>query len=79
MNYKIERIVEVARALIKSNGKSSAGASTGELIAAAFAANHPEWAGYTRSDGSVDIIGAVNRLGDEWLYFAAEARNELDL
>lgn len=66
------RIIEIAQALLDSGGQDAAGASTGELIAAALVAGHPEWAGYTRDDGRVDIFAAIDRLGPEWFELCRE-------
>ena len=59
--WQIEKIIEVANCL-QINGSS--GASTSEIIAAAFVLNRIEFlpAGYT------DIIEAWDRLG-EWQYY----------
>ncbi len=57
--WEIDKIIEVANCLQKHG--SSAG-STGEVIAAAFVLNKPEYLPEMYSD----MVEAWNRLGEEW-------------
>ncbi len=57
--WEIEKIIEVANCLKKTG--SSAG-SMGEVIAAAFVLNKPEYLPEMYSD----MVEAWNRLGEEW-------------
>lgn len=63
---RINRIMEIADALWLSNGKNAAGASTGELAAAAVLCGRLDWAGYNRPDGRVAIYQLYNRISDWW-------------
>jgi len=57
--WEIEKIIEVANCLQKT-GRS--GASTGEVIAAAFVLNKPEYLPAMYQD----MVEAWDRLGTEW-------------
>lgn len=53
--------MEIAGTLVASNGEDKAGASAGELIAAALLVGRPEWTGYGH------ILDSIHRLGPQWL------------
>lgn len=57
--WEIEKIIEVANCLQKTG---SSGGSTGEVIAAAFVLNKPEYLPVQYQD----MVEAWNRLGEEW-------------
>ena len=57
--WEIEKIIEVANCLQKT-GRS--GGSTGEVIAAVFVLNKPEYLPPMCND----MVEAWNRLGEEW-------------
>lgn len=59
MSWQIEKIIEVANCLQRT-GRS--GASTSEMIAAAFVLNRQD----LLPDGYSDMIEAWHRLGSEW-------------
>lgn len=65
MRHTEERIVEIANAMLASEGTNAAGASTGERIAGALLAGRPEWAGYTTA-GDTDVFAMLDRLGPDW-------------
>lgn len=67
MDYRVERIVQIADSLAISNGQNAAAASTGERIAAALLLNRTEWSAW--SDHCLDC---VSRLGAEWLLLITE-------
>jgi len=78
MDERVVRIRQIAEALIDSDGSNGAGASTGERIAGALAAGHPEWAGYTDGEGATDVFALIERLGPEWYRLAREAWLQLE-
>ena len=59
MKWEIEKIIEVANCLQRTG---SSGASMGEVIAAAFVLNQPEYLPAMYSD----MMEAWNRLGEDW-------------
>ena len=59
LSWEIEKIVDVANCLQRT-GRS--GASTSEIIAAAFVLNRQD----LLPDGYTDMIEAWERLGSEW-------------
>lgn len=66
-DWREDRIISVANAMLRSDGADAGGASTGERIAGALLAGHPEWGGYTDDHGRTDVIAMIDRLGAEWL------------
>lgn len=74
MDSRIARIISVAKAMHASNGQDKDAASTGEQIAGALLAGHPEWAGYTNQRGYTDVIAMVDRLGEDWFALVREAQ-----
>lgn len=74
MDERQQRIISIANALLASDGCDKDGASTGEQIAGAILAGHPEWAGFTDSDGYTDVIGMIDRLGHDWFELVRDTR-----
>lgn len=70
----VDRITDIADALTDSDGRDAAGASTGERIAGALVAGHPEWGGYTDSTGYTDVPAMIERLGPVWLDYVRDAQ-----
>lgn len=66
-DWREDRIISVANAMLSSDGADMGGASTGERIAGALLAGHPEWGGYTDASGHTDVIAMIDRLGADWL------------
>ena len=77
MDNRVNRIVSVAKALLATDGQDKDCASTGELIAGALAAGHPEWAGYTDPTGYTDVPAMLDRLGNEWLDLVRTAQQSI--
>jgi hypothetical protein len=78
MSEHIEKIISVANAMLSSDGRDKAGASTGEQIAGALLAGRPEWAGFTNASGYTDVPAMIERLGPEWLELVREAQGRVE-
>lgn len=78
MDDRIEKIIHVANALLASDGRDKAGASTGEQIAGALLAGRPEWAGFTDTSGYTDVPAMIDRLGEDWLNLVREAQDMVE-
>lgn len=65
--WEIEKIIEVANCLQKYG---SSGGSTGEVIAAAFVLNKPEYL----PEMYKDMIEAWERLGGEWQQYVVTVK-----
>lgn len=74
MDDRIDKIISVAQAMLASDGRDKAGASTGEQIAGALLAGRTEWAGYTDASGYTDVPAMIDRLGLDWLDLVREAQ-----
>ena len=75
MDNRLNKIIGVAKAMLETDGRDKAGASTGEQIAAALLAGRPEWAGYTDATGYTDVPAMIDRLGHEWLDLVRSAQD----
>jgi hypothetical protein len=73
MRWEIEKIIDVAIALLRGGGDY---ASTGERIAAAFVLNRPDFFpdGYKRDDNQYDMVAAWDRLGEDWQRYVVTIR-----